>query len=318
MIAVPRLWFAIGLAIAIPTALAWWPMLITGGANDLAGRLLWEVRLPRILSGAAAGALLGLAGMLLQSVTRNPLADPGLIGIHGGAGLGVVTVVVTAKGAVLAPWIIPVAAVAGAYAAAGVVLLVAVIGGRLSSTALLLGGAAVAACTGAAAHVLALAFDPNQLRFVTSWMVGSPAGKGLDGALLLTAALPVALVVALRLGRELDVLQLGEELAARLGSPIARVQGAAICLAATCAALAVGQVGNLALVGLIAGHAARALVGPHHRHGLPAAAAVGALVTVLADLIARTVLAPREIPTGALLGLIGGPLLIALLLRRYR
>jgi iron complex transport system permease protein len=296
--------------------------------------VVWQLRLPRVLAGALVGAALATSGALFQGLFRNPMADPYVLGISSGAALGATLVLAVPALPLLgaAPadpgafWtaltgygLVPLAAFAGAIGAATLVYQLARRGQYLPITDLLLAGFAVAAVLGAATTVLLVMNDRLllRLRAVFSWMAGGIA-VGSWGQLALAAPLiGVGLLLAWLLGRWLDAFLLGEEGAATVGVPVEWTKRCVVLVAALLTAAAVTLSGLVGFVGLLVPHAIRLVVGPSHQHLLPAAALGGAVFLVLADLLARTILAPVELPVGVLTALVGGPAFL-LLLRRSR
>lgn len=295
---------------AILLALVW-------GAADLgplAGEVLWQLRLPRVLLAAFTGSALALAGLLLQDFFRNPLVEPGLLGVSAGAGLGAVLVIALGMGGV---WILPLAAFAGALAT---LLLVLAIGRQLGAgnAELLLVGVAINALAAALVNLLLSFGDNTLLRSASFWLMGSFAQA--HTALLLASAI-VLLLTLVRLWqqqRTLDVWQLGETEAAHLGLDVPRFRREILLLASLLVALAVAQSGGIGFVGLLAPHMARRLGLSRHRQLLPASLFIGAMLAVLADWLARTLIAPLELPVGVLTALLGAPAFLALFLRGRR
>lgn len=294
-------------------------------ALDQDAAVLWLIRLPRVVLALAVGAALGAAGAAIQGLFRNPLADPGLVGVAGGAALAAAAWIVV--GAAFLPaippaaraWVLPLAAFAGGLAAT---VLVERIGrqrsGAMDVADLLLAGIAVNAVTMAGVGGLVHASDENELREVTFWMMGSLAGATWPGIL---PALPFMLVPLLLLplvARALDALLLGERDAFHLGFRVERTKRLVIVAAALATGAAVAVSGMIGFVGLAAPHLARFLVGPGHRRLLPAAACTGAGLVLLADTTARTLVVPAELPIGVLTAGLGGPFFLHLLLRRRR
>jgi iron complex transport system permease protein len=287
-------------------------LFIGQAGADLA---LVELRLPRVAAAVVAGAGLALAGVAMQALLRNPLAEPFVLGMSGGASLGAVLAVL------LWPVFPPmVAAALGAFAAA---LLVAGVGrtadGLLPPTRLLLAGVAVAAVLGSlTGFLLTVAPQTRAIRAALFWTSGS-LGASTPTALVLAALGTAGGGAALfRLGRELDQLLLGDETAVSLGVDMPRIRAALLVIAAGLTGLMVSLCGPIGFVGLVAPHLARLGVGATHRQLLPRAATLGALLLLCADTIARTAFAPREIPTGLLTAALGGPWFLWVLRgRRY-
>jgi iron complex transport system permease protein len=289
------------------------------GDRDLRSRLLFEWRVPRVLAAALVGALLGLGGAIYQGVFRNPLAEPYLLGSAGGAALGA-TVALLVPLAMPQSVVLPILAFAGAWGATVLVLGIARIAGAVDAAGLLLAGVAVAAILGALRSFLMLALSDEtvSLQVVLSWVLGGVQTPtwGVLGwlALMSLGCLGLAALLASRL----DLLGLGETMAASFGLDVRRFVALAVLAGSVVVAAAVAFGGLVAFVGLAAPHVARWLVGPMHRPLLPASALVGAIVVTLADAIARALLPPAEIPLGLVTAVAGGPFFILLLARRLR
>ncbi|MFO1069236.1 MAG: iron ABC transporter permease [Geminicoccaceae bacterium] len=289
----------------------------TADARDVA--VLAGIRLPRVLLGAIGGASLAAAGAAIQGLFRNPLADPGLVGVSSGAAFAAVAAIVLGgRIAVLGglgPWLLPLAAFAGGLAATWVVARIASRGGAVDIAAMLLAGIAVNAIAMAGIGALVFASDDRELRELTFWMFGSLAGTGWPRLL---AALPLLLLPLLALpllARSLNALLLGEADAFHLGFAVDRAKRVVVVLAALATGAFVALAGIVGFVGLIAPHLARSLVGPDHRALLPASACVGAILLLVADLVARTAVAPAELPIGVVTAALGGPFFLWLMAR---
>jgi iron complex transport system permease protein len=288
---------------------------LIAGANrtpelERAALVLRELRLPRVLLAAAAGVNLALAGLLLQSVFRNPLAEPYLLGLSSGGALGAVTAL--AAGATATIW----PALAGSLAIAAVVLLLCRRRIAADLPSLLLAGVALGALAQAFTTAIILRFDPGAMRSVLFWLMGSFAGRGWPEVWMLVPAALVACVLVMLQHRPLDILALGGESAHHLGVRVRALQIGAIALAAVLAALTVAACGTIGFVGLMAPHLARSLVGSGHAVAAPAAAMIGAGLTVASDLAARTLLGGTELPVGVITGALGCVFFLALLLRK--
>lgn len=283
------------------------PVLIgTSGEPDasLWHTILWQVRLPRILLALIAGAALAVAGCAMQAVFRNPLAEPGLVGASSGAALGgSLAFVVSASLAPLLSFI-------GALLATGLAWSLA--SGRDSSR-LLLAGVAINALCGSGLALLAYLGNDSALRGATFWGLGSLANAAWDSLIWLIPAQLILGWLIWRHATTLDTLLLGEREAFHLGIAITPMRRWLIALAALTVALTVAQCGAVGFVGLVAPHLVRNLLGPRHRLLLPGAALCGAMLVLLADWGARTLLAPTELPLGALLSLCGAPFFLYLL-----
>jgi len=306
---------ALGVAVG---SMGWEPLLDETGAGLT---ILWEIRLPRTLGAWTAGALLGLAGAAAQGLFRNPLADPYLLGSATGAALGVALLLVLLGAAPAAgtAWVTSLgltgAAFAGAMAA--VVLTLALARGVQHTLRLLLAGVIVGMVFGALAS-LVIFLAPELLRSMQSFLLGTTGFLGWAGAGVLAGVLAACAGVAVASSRALDALALGETTAASLGVPLARVRLALVGVIALATGAAVAHVGLVAFIGLMAPHLVRALVKPTHAWLLPLSALAGGVLLLGADVLARWLLAPRELPVGVVTAVLGGAYLLALMQRRPR
>jgi iron complex transport system permease protein len=319
-----RTWvIAGGMALACGLAVAATRGAVDAGGGELWAALVepdhrlhhvvWDVRLPRVLIGALVGANLALAGALLQTAVRNPLADPGILGVTTGAGVGALVAILffPAQGA-LVPW----AAFAGGIATIAVLLPLAHSRGRRTGPLrLVLSGVALQAVLFAAVALLMFAFADRAPAFV-AFLVGSLNGLSWSDARHVAVPSALGAACALLAVRPLNVLLLDDSTAGGVGLPVQRARMGAACVAALLAAAAVSVAGLVGFVGLVVPNGMRLLVGPDHRVLLPASALAGAALVVAADALARTATAPLELPVGALLALIGGPYFLYLLWRK--
>jgi iron complex transport system permease protein len=283
--------------------------------------ILFSIRLPRIALAAVVGAALAAGGVVMQGVVRNPLADPGILGISNGAAVGAVSFLVlgaplTRALPELGGWLLPVCAFAGALGAALLALRLARIDGELSTTALLLGGVGLAALCGAAIGVLVFLADDAQLRSITFWNLGSLAGASWPVVLAVSVPVGAALLVLPRCAPALDRLLLGELEAHHLGVNVRRTVGVAVACAALAVGAAVASCGVIGFVGLVVPHVLRGWLGPAHRRLLRASMLGGAILLITADTVARVAVAPTELPVGVLTSLVGAPVLLVLVRRR--
>jgi iron complex transport system permease protein len=268
---------------------------------------VWEVRLPRAVLGALAGAGLGVSGLLLQDVLRNPIAGPELLGVSSGA--AVVTVTIVVLGLAVPVALLPYAALAGALVAAALVLLA--IGRTRSPDHVALVGAAVsAACGGLVVAVVGLGTQGNVV-VLFRYLLGSLAARGWTHVEAVAPWLVLGVLAAVLLARRVDALTLGDDVAAGLGVPVVRTRLAAVAVAAALAAAVASVCGPVAFVALLAPHLARRVVGGvGTRRVLVAVVPVGAVLLVLADLVSRLVLYPVEVPVGVATTLVGVPALV--------
>jgi iron complex transport system permease protein len=297
------------------TPLGLWSMWWTG-AGDADGLALDLVRIPRVLASVGAGAALALSGALLQRLTRNPLADPGLLGLNGGASLGVVSVLVSyARRDLVPPWLLPFGSAAGAIVAA--TCIAALVWGRRTRdpAVVLLVGVAVSAVAAAAAQSMAIMLDPGLLRWVTSWQIGTLAGIAPGPAWFLAGLALAGIPLALCLAPELTVVGLGDDLTRSLGVKLDGLRRRTLLLAAVLGAAPTAWCGGLAFIGFLAPHLARSVVGDNLRGQLCGSALCGALLLLGADTLGRSLLGTQELPAGALLGVVGVPVFLVVLAR---
>jgi iron complex transport system permease protein len=280
--------------------------------EGLARQVVWNLRLPRVLLAALVGASLAVAGSILQGVTRNPLADPYLLGISaGGVFAAVASITLTPE---VGPAYRPTIAFAGALAAGFVTYLVAWRGG-VSPVRLILAGVSLTSLLTAFTATL-LVTSTASAQIAVSWLIGGFLGRGWDHQAWAWPYSVTGIGLALLLAREVNVSALGDELATSLGQRVERTRFLLIAVAALLAGSAVSVSGLIGFFGLVVPHIARLVVGSDYRYQLAAAALFGATLLVLADTAARTVLDPRELPVGVLTAAMGVPFLLYLIRRR--
>jgi len=284
--------------------------------------IVLQVRLPRLLLGLLIGAALACSGALMQGLFRNPLADPGLVGVSAGAALAAAATIVLGD-ALLAPIIgplpfgaLPIGAFVGGLITTWGLYLVATRQGRTSIAVMLLAGVAFGALSGALMGFLAYLSDDRQLRDLSFWSLGSLSGATWTKVAAATPLILPVLLITPFLARGLNALALGEAEAFHLGVPVQRVKAAAILLVAVAVGASVACAGMIGFVGIVVPHILRLTAGPDHRMLLPASALLGAALLVAADTVARTVAAPAELPIGILTAAFGAPFFLWLLLRR--
>ncbi|MDR7024138.1 FecCD family ABC transporter permease [Pseudomonas peli] len=277
--------------------------------------IVWLIRAPRVVLGALVGAGLALVGTALQAVTRNPLADPHLLGVSSGAALGAV-IVVLYLGEFIGLLSLPLAAFVGALVSMLLVLAIASRGGRLESDRLLLAGVAVSFVMMAASNLLLFLGDHHAASSVIFWMLGGLGLARWELLWLLALCLMLALLLLLGLARALNALMAGEHSAVSLGLEPRRVRLLVFVCASLLTGVLVSLSGAIGFVGLILPHVARFLVGAEHRRLLPVSALLGALFLVWVDVAARTLLAPQDLPIGIATAAIGGVFFVLLLRRR--
>ncbi len=288
-----------------------------GGEGDPSTvAIVQGLRLPRAVQAALVGAALAASGAAFQALLRNPLADPYILGVSGGAAVGAVGAVVLGWSGVEV-WVTPLAAFVGALVAIALVLRIAVIVGQaLDTRILLLAGVVVGAFFNACILLVLTFADVESFRSAIFWMMGSLSSATWTRAALLAAYLVPALILLLGMARALNLLAIGEETAAYLGTPVERTKLVAYGAASLLAAAAVAVSGVIGFVGLITPHVVRLIWGNNYRFLLPAAALLGATFLLLADALARTVAAPTELPVGVVTAFVGVPFFVWLLRRR--
>jgi iron complex transport system permease protein len=289
----------------------------TAGLDPLTDQIVWEFRTPRVLLAALAGGGLSLAGVCLQTLVRNPLADPYLFGVSAGASLGAVIAMTSGIGLVAGLGVAG-AAFAGSLISLTVVFVMAQRGGRLIGSSLVLAGVAVAYLGTAVTSYLQLQANPAELRGVMFWMLGSVAGGSWDDLGVLTAATAVTAIWLSTQGRSMNGLSVGDDTAAGLGVDVHRLRVLLLVAASLLTAAVVSVAGGIGFVGLIVPHAVRLVVGPDHRKVIPVSVLAGAVFLVLVDLVTRTVDRPNEMPIGIFTAALGAPFFLVLLRKRKR
>ena len=279
--------------------------------------LVMNLRLPRVALAALVGACLAAAGVLYQALFRNALADPYILGVSSGAGLGAALTFAAGGTGAAVLWAPPLAAFAGALATILLVAALATRRGVMETLSLLLAGVAVS-YTLAALTSFVLVVRREQMSRIVFWMMGGLQGATWQQVGIVAVMLGAGLAVALVYARELNIMLLGDERAGELGVNVERVKRIILAAASLVVSAAVSVSGLIGFVGLMTPHAARLVLGPDHRLLLPASVISGAIVMVLADLVARVALAPVELPVGIVTALAGGPVFLWLLIRQQR
>jgi iron complex transport system permease protein len=299
-------------------SLGWEPLADPTGAGL---SILWDIRLPRTVGAWTAGALLGLAGAVAQGLFRNPLADPYLLGSSTGAAFGVALLLLGlgAAPALAAGWGVRLGLTGAAFigASAAVAVTLALARGVQQTARLLLAGVIVGMVFGAFA-AFAIFLAPELLRSMQAFLLGTTSFLGWPSALVLALALVVSAAAGIASSRALDALALGETTAASLGVALGPMRMLLVAVMALATGAAVAHVGLVAFIGLMAPHLVRALCKPTHRWLLPLSALAGGVLLLAADVLARWLLAPRELPVGVLTAVLGGGYLLALMQRRAR
>jgi iron complex transport system permease protein len=270
-------------------------------------------RLPRIALSFMVGAALALSGAVLQGITRNPLAEPGILGVSSGASLAAVAVIVSAQN-VPVSWI-PWAAFGGGLLTAGAVYGLAWQRGGTTPIRLILIGVALAAVLGAITSLLLVFGDIDNVQQAYIWLTGSVYGRGWDHVRALGGWLVILLPITILSARQLNTLALGEDVAKGLGMRIELQRGLLLVVSVALAAVSVAVAGGVGFVGLVAPHVTRRLVGPSHEGVLPISLLFGGALVVLADLVGRWIIAPSELPVGLVTAMIGAPYFLYLLIK---
>lgn len=280
--------------------------------SPLRDSIVWELRLPRVLTAGAVGAGLAIAGVVMQAITRNPLADPYLLGLSSGASLGAVAVLLLGSALLL-----PFAAFLGAMVALAATLLLAGAFGRITPGRTILAGIAVSALAGAVTSLIIFwTVTGDSYREILAWLLGSLAGARWPAVTITVVAIVVAGIPIMLSGRVLDAFAFGDTSAATLGINVAATRWIMLTGAALLTGAMVSVSGAIGFVGLILPHAVRLLVGPRHRLLLPLSALVGTSFLIWADTAARSLFDPRELPVGIVTAIIGAPVFAVLLARK--
>jgi len=292
----------------------------TASIRDIA--IVRDIRLPRSVLALLVGSALAVSGAFMQGLFRNPLADPGLAGVSAGASLAAVTTIVLGHywigymPASLQPFALAIAAFLGGLVSTLMLYAIATRNGTTSVATLLLGGIALAALAGAAVGVLVFLSDDQQLRDLTFWNLGSVGGADWTKILAVGPIILVLLALSPLSTDGLNALALGEAEARHLGVSTQWLKRAAILLVAGLTGAAVAVSGTIGFIGIVAPHILRLIIGPDHRYLIPASACLGAMLLLLADMVARTIVSPAELPIGIVTALIGAPMFLWILLRR--
>jgi iron complex transport system permease protein len=297
----------------------------TGRAGALSTQervILEAVRLPRTALGLLVGMGLAVSGAMMQGLFRNPLADPGIVGVTSGAGLAAVTAIIFGNG-LLAPismllgtHFLPLMAFFGGLFNTWLLYVIATRDGRTSTTGLILSGIAIGALSGALMGLLIVMADDRQLRDITFWSLGSLGGATFGRVLSILPFIAVVLAIMPFVARGLDALVLGDAAAFHMGIPVQRLKRIVIIAVAAACGSTVAVAGSIGFVGIIVPHLLRLVMGPSHRFLLPCCALGGGALLLVADSVARTVAAPAELPIGVVTALFGAPVFLFLLLGR--
>ncbi|HBQ36123.1 MAG TPA: iron ABC transporter [Rhodobacteraceae bacterium] len=297
--------------------------LLAGNQLELRERVvLFDIRLPRMVMGVLVGASLAVSGAVMQGLFRNPLADPGLVGVSAGAGLGAIIAIVLGGylplylSEIFGYYLVPFAAFIGGWGSTMILYRVSTRHGRTSVATMLLAGIALGALAGALSGVLVYLADDAQLRDLTFWGMGSLAGATWTKVFAAAPIILLAMGVAPFLAKGLNGLALGEATAHHIGISVQAVKNTAILSVAAATGAAVAVSGGIGFIGIIVPHLLRLAVGPDHKYLLPNAALLGASMLLGSDVISRTIIAPAELPIGIVTATLGAPIFLWILLRR--
>ncbi|HWK63415.1 MAG TPA: iron ABC transporter permease [Rhizobiaceae bacterium] len=300
----------------------WLSATEAGALSERDRIIIYDIRMPRVAMGMLVGAALAVAGAIMQGLFRNPLADPGLIGVSAGSALGAVGMLVLGA-SFLAPmasllgiYALPVAAFAGGLVSTLLLYRISTRRGQTSVATMLLAGIALAALAGALMGLLIFIADDRQLRDLTFWQLGSLAGATWVKVAAIGPIIALALAAAPFLARGLNALALGEATANHLGIPVQRFKYVAIISVAAATGASVAVSGGIGFVGIVVPHMLRLAIGPDNRYLLPASALLGASLLLLADAVSRTIVAPAELPIGIVTAAAGAPFFLWILLRK--
>jgi iron complex transport system permease protein len=289
------------------------------GREDVARVILWEIRFPRILMGLFVGASLAITGAALQALVRNPLADPYVLGISSGAALGATIGLALGLGSIVGGLGLPLCAFIGGALSIVLVYGIAASQGRLPMHQLLLAGVIVNAVCSALMMFATSILNPASLYRVVLWLMGTLSAPSILSLIGIGSCLLIAILLLLRESQALNLLAVGEDAARSLGVDSDRVQRTVFLVSAVLTGAVVSVSGMIGFVGMVVPHLVRILCGADHRLLLPVSALGGGILLMVADTVARTVVAPAEIPVGVITSLIGGPFFIYLLMtRKYR
>jgi cobalamin transport system permease protein len=314
----------LGVGIGTVSIAPWDTVRLIGWKLHLCGRppvslatqvIVLQLRLPRVLLAVVVGVALAVAGMLFQGLFRNPMADPAIIGVSSGAALGAVFVIIAGGGAALGGLGVSAAAFAGAILTALAVYRIARMGPSTNVATLLLAGIAIASLISGVISIV-MSLSGQEIRSIYFWLLGGVGDRGWTSLEVATPLIAVGIGVAVFLVGDLNLMTMGEERASQLGTEIERFKRISLAAGALLAAAAVSVSGVIGFVGLMTPHVMRLIVGADHRRLLPASLLAGPIFLVLADLAARTVISPEELPLGAVTALLGAPFFLYLLRRQ--
>ncbi|KAF7765080.1 iron complex transport system permease protein [Pseudoalteromonas citrea] len=293
-------------------------------ANSLQNAVIWEIRLPRLVLTMAVGAGLAASGAAMQAIFRNPLADPGLIGITSGAALGAIATIVLGNSLLstfsesYGIYAVPIGAFLGCLVICTLIYKLSSQGNQFTIISLLLAGIAINAIVSAFIGILTLISSDAELRDLTFWGMGSLAGNNFKMIIPSLVVISVCCLFFFKMAKPLNIYLLGEQQARHLGVNVTALKKQAFIYTALCIGASVSLTGMIGFVGFIVPHIMRLLMGPDHRYLMPASILGGAILLSLADILARTLILPSELPIGLITSAIGGPFFLVMLLKTYQ
>ena len=291
---------------------------LKGNLDQLHNNILVDIRLPRVILASLVGASLSLSGACLQGLFRNPLADPGLIGVSSGAALGVALAIVLGGDfipKIFTPYILPIAAVIGSAIVIIILFYITKGFGYVGMIYMLLAGIAINAFAGVGIGFLTYISDDSELRSLTFWSMGSFGGNTWELIIPASIVILTTIIWSLKTSRKLDLIQLGEAEAQRLGVNIKKLRFNVIISSAIIVGVSVSLAGIIGFIGLIIPHLIRILGGVNHNFLLKGSILAGALIMILSDLISRTIIMPAELPVGLITSAIGSPFFLWLIFK---
>lgn len=288
------------------------------GIQPMDESILWIIRLPRVLLAILVGAALSAAGVCMQGLFRNPLADPQLIGITAGASLAAALVLVYGSLMIMGAATLPVAAFLGCFIAAALVYQLSRSGGKAITSIMLLAGIAINALSMSFVGYLTFAADDDELRDLTFWTLGSLGGASWENLAMVAPFILIPLFIMPFFGKSLNAYALGEDGASMLGINTGRFKIIIILLTTLVVGASVAVTGVIGFLGLVVPHIVRMIVGPEHKNLIVSSILLGALLLLTADLFSRTLIAPVEIPIGIITAILGTPLFLSILIREKR
>lgn len=289
---------------------------ITSDWSKAQEQIIWEIRFPRVILGAIVGAGLAVVGVAIQALVRNSLADPFILGVSSGASVGATLVIIFGAFQIFGQYSLSIAAFLGALLSVVLVFIVAQVNGRISTVRLLLSGIAISMMLSAITNYIVISAPREEgMRDALFWMMGSLAGAKWEQLTIPFICLSMGIGTLLFLARPLNLLLMGENTASTLGLNIDLFKKILILITALLTGVLVAVSGAIGFIGLMVPHIVRLIIGSDHRHVLPLSALVGAIFLIWADVVARTIVAPQELPIGIVTALCGGPFFIWLLRR---